>query len=93
MLKRGRFRNAHHLVGEIVVYAVKNDKALEDLSLEEFKSFYEGFDEKVYHSLKIEATLNSKSSIGGTAKPCVEKALEEAKKRLHWKPSNMNDFD
>lgn len=85
------FRSAHHLVGEIVLYAAKQDKSLEELTLEEYQNFSEKIDNTVYQAISLEASLNSKSSIGGTAARRVREAIAHAHKRLAWKPSRLND--
>lgn len=46
--KQVPFREAHGIVGAIVIYAEENDKAIEDLTLDEFKQFSELFTEDIY---------------------------------------------
>jgi argininosuccinate lyase len=55
---------------------------LNDLSLEEFKSFSPLIEDDVFSALTLAATLRSKSQIGGTAPARVAAALSEARKRL-----------
>lgn len=72
------FREAHHLVGEIVTYADEHQKALSDLSLEEFQRFQVDIEEDVYAAIDIGKTLAAKKSEGGTAPRRVASALVKA---------------
>ena len=56
--KNVAFRDAHGLVGQIVIYCEDNEKAIEDLSLEELKCFSEVFDEDIYDFIDYENILN-----------------------------------
>jgi argininosuccinate lyase len=83
LVRRGmEFRRAHELVGRAVSYAIEQGKALEELSLDEYRSFSDLFSDDVYQSLNLEATLASKSSLGGTSPDRVAEALERAKTEL-----------
>ncbi len=61
------FREAHSLVGHVVLYAIEKKKALEELSVDEFKSFHEVIDKDVYPFLKLENIIDKRNIIGGTA--------------------------
>ena len=56
--KNVAFRDAHGIVGQIVIYCEDNEKAIEDLSLEELKRFSEVFDEDIYDFIDYENILN-----------------------------------
>ena len=47
------FRTAYKLVGEIVNYSIKNDKTLDELTIEEYKSFNELFEEDIYDAIDL----------------------------------------
>jgi argininosuccinate lyase len=57
VLKGFAFRDAHGLVGSIVLYCEKNNKAIEDLTLAELKEFSEFFDESIYEYIEYENSL------------------------------------
>jgi argininosuccinate lyase len=69
------FREAHHLVGEIVVFAIKTERSLNELPLEDYQKFSSLVDADVYKALEIMAVLRKKSSIGGTSPEQVQAAL------------------
>lgn len=52
------FRDAHKVIGEIVLYCEEKDKAIEDISLEELKKFSELFAEDVYEFIDYKNTLD-----------------------------------
>jgi argininosuccinate lyase len=76
------FREAHEVVGKVVRRAIELGKEIEELPLAELKNFSTQIDTDVYDALTLEATLNSKSQIGGTARARVIEALAEARKSL-----------
>jgi argininosuccinate lyase len=76
------FREAHEVVGKIVMRAVELGKEIEQLTVEELREFSTEINADVYGSLTLEATLNSKSKVGGTARQRVNEALETAKQSL-----------
>ncbi|MFT4636150.1 MAG: argininosuccinate lyase [Arenicella sp.] len=77
------FRDAHEIVGGTVQFAIKQDKALSDLSLIELQSFGAMIKQDVYDVLTLEGSVNSRSHFGGTAPSRVREALDAAKNRLY----------
>jgi argininosuccinate lyase len=69
------FREAHEVVGKIVMRAIAAGTELEQMDLSEFG-------EDVYEALSLERTLGAKSQIGGTARVAVEKELATDKTDL-----------
>jgi len=74
------FRQAHEIVGKIVVYCLKNKKGLEDLSLKEYQRFYDGFTEEIKEKIKLEKAVNSRNHKGGTATAAVLERIREFEK-------------
>ncbi|MEK6265888.1 MAG: argininosuccinate lyase [Clostridium sp.] len=56
--KGAAFRDAHGVIGSIVIHCEKEHKSIEDLSLEELKSFSDLFKEDVYQFIDYENTLS-----------------------------------
>ncbi len=82
------FRTAHDLTGRIVRHAIERGVELNDLSLEELKSFSALIEPDVHHALTLETTLASKTQTGGTAPSRVREALTAARAKLK---SEVND--
>ena len=76
------FRDAHEVVGRIVMRAIEAGKEIEELPLADLKKFSELIGAAVYEALSLDATLNAKSQIGGTARAGVNEALAEARRSL-----------
>lgn len=57
VLKGLAFRDAHGLVGSIVLYCEEKHKAIEDLDLNELKQFSQSFDESIYEYIDYESSL------------------------------------
>jgi argininosuccinate lyase len=76
------FRQAHEMVGQIVMRAIEKKCELNDLALDQLKSFSPLIEDDVFIALSLEATLATKSQVGGTAPEQVAEALSEARKRL-----------
>ncbi|MDP8033799.1 argininosuccinate lyase [Pasteurella atlantica] len=72
------FREAHHIVGEAVVYAIKNAKALEELTLDEFQQFHTVIADDVYPILSIESCLEKRCAKGGVNSQRIAEAIEKA---------------
>ncbi|MDC0543808.1 argininosuccinate lyase [Alphaproteobacteria bacterium] len=76
------FRDAHHLTGRIVLLAEEKDCTLESLSLKDIQKIIPKADNKILDVLKIQKSVSSRNSYGGTAPKNVLKAAREAKKRF-----------
>ena len=76
------FRDAHHLTGQIVLLAEEKDCTLESLSLKDIQRIIPEADNKIIDILKIQNSVSSRNSYGGTAPKNVLKAAREAKKRF-----------
>jgi len=67
------FRQAHEIMGNIVLYAVKQNRlSLEQLSLDELRAFHPAFNQEAMDLLDPRATVAHKTSAGGTAPEAVE---------------------
>lgn len=76
------FRTAHDLTGRIVRHAIERGVELNDLSLDELKSFSALIEAGALQALTLESTLESKSQTGGTAPARVREALTAARAKL-----------
>ena len=76
------FREAHHIVGEAVVYAISKREPLEALSVAEFKQFHSVIDEDVYPILSLESCLEKRCAKGGVKPERVAEAIRVAKECL-----------
>lgn len=78
LVKKGiPFRNAHEIIGRMVVYCINNNKAIEELSMQEFKDFSDVIAEDVYGEISLEKCVSGRKVPGGPAKECVEASIKE----------------
>lgn len=66
------FRDAHEAVGKAVAYCVENEMNLEELTLAEWQLFSPHFAEDIFAVITVEASVNARNVIGGTARNRVE---------------------
>ena len=81
-LKGIPFRSSYKISGQIVSYCIKNDKVLETLTLDEYKSFSEIFEEDIYEAVNLKNCVDKRNSLGGTSVKNVEMQISEVKKLL-----------
>lgn len=77
------FREAHHIVGQMVNYAIKKGKRLDDFTLEEYRGFSEKIEEDIREEIKLETCVAARKSYGGTAPEAVRVQLKEAEAVLN----------
>ena len=75
------FREAHHVVGALVGYAIKLEKELHELTLEEYRGFSPLFEEDV-RAIDLSDSVRARDVPGGTAPNQVRAALARARARL-----------
>lgn len=76
LVKKGEaFRNAHEIVGKIVLYCIDENKAIDDLSLDEFKSFSPFFEEDVYKAIDLITCVEERIVMGGPSSSSVQSQI------------------
>ena len=76
------FREAHEIIGRIVLYAIQHDKFLLDLSLGEYRNFSGAFEEDIFEVLQPKNVVAARNSYGGTGFSQVETQLNLAIEKL-----------
>jgi argininosuccinate lyase len=77
------FREAHEIVGKLVLTCIEKGVFLADLPLDVYKEASPLFEEDIYEALKPYTAVNRRNSAGGTGFSEVRKALEKAKKIIN----------
>lgn len=74
------FRDAHGIVGQLVLYCIEKDKALDDLTLEEYRAISPVFEDDIYEAISMKTCVEMRNTIGAPGKAAMEKviAMEEA---------------
>ncbi len=76
------FRDAHDVVGRVVIRAIELEKQIEEIEIDELRKFSTLIEADVYDALSIEQTINAKSQTGGTARASVKESLARARRAL-----------
>lgn len=81
------FRDAHGIVGQIVLYCIDKGIAIDDMSLEELKKISPVFEEDIYDAISMETCVNTRLTIGAPSKKAMEDAIRKEEEYLSndWK--------
>ena len=81
LVKHGEaFRNAHGIVGEVVLHCIKENKYIEELSLEKLKEFSPIFEEDVYEAINLLTCVEERKVLGGPSSQSVKIQLDALEK-------------
>ena len=70
------FRDAHGIVGQLVLYCIEKDIALDDMSLEEYKAISPVFEEDIYDAISMETCVNKRLTTGAPGKAAMEQVIQ-----------------
>ena len=76
------FRDAHGIVGQLVLLCIDKGIALDDLSLEEYKKISPVFEEDVYEAISMKTCVEKRMTIGAPGPEMMKKVIEIYKKQL-----------
>ena len=71
------FRDAHGIVGQLVLYCIDKNIALDDMSLEEFKAISPVFEEDIYEAISMKTCVEMRNTIGAPGKAAMEKVIAQ----------------
>lgn len=76
------FRDAHGIIGRVVLYCIDKGIAIDDMSLEELKEFSEVFEEDIYDAISMYTCVNKRLTIGAPGKEAMEKEIAACREFL-----------
>lgn len=83
LVKQGvPFRDAHAIIGQLVLYSINNNKNLDDLTLEEYKAVSDVFTEDIYNAIELDTCVNTRIVDGGPSEEYIKKLIEINKKAI-----------
>lgn len=83
LVKKGMpFRQAHEVVGKMVAYAISQNKALDEFTMDEFHACSPVFEADVYEAIRMETCVNGRNVIGGPAQAQTQAAISAGEKFL-----------
>ncbi len=77
------FRDAHGIVGQLVLYCIEKKIALEDMRLEEFKAVSPVFEEDIYDAISMKTCVEKRMTMGAPSREAVEKVISIYRQRLN----------
>lgn len=76
------FRDAHGIVGRLVLYCLEKQIALDDMSLEEFKAISPVFEEDIYDAISMKTCVEMRNTIGAPGKAAMENVIRAEEEYL-----------
>ena len=76
------FRDAHTISGRLVLKCIDEDKALDDLSLEEFREESDVFQEDIYEAISMKTCVEKRLTLGAPGREAMKEVLKKNKKYL-----------
>ncbi|MCI8722194.1 MAG: argininosuccinate lyase [Ruminococcus sp.] len=71
------FRDAHGIVGQLVLYCIEKGKALDDLALEEYKAISPVFEDDIYEAVSMKTCVEMRNTIGAPGKAAMDKVIAQ----------------
>ena len=69
------FRDAHGIVGQLVLYCLDKNISLLDMSLEEYKAISPVFEEDIYQAISLEECVSKRNTIGAPGKEAIMEVI------------------
>ena len=85
------FRDAHGIIGKIVLYCIDKGIAIDDMSLDELKAICPVFEEDIYEEISMETCVNNRLTVGAPGKAAMEQVIAQEKAYLaeDWKEKTL----
>lgn len=69
------FRDAHGIVGQLVLYCIEKNISLDDMSLEEYQKISPVFEEDIYDAISLKTCVEKRETIGAPSKKAMEQVI------------------
>lgn len=76
------FRDAHGIIGRLVLYCIEKDTSIDALSLEELRSISDKFDEDIYDAISLKTCVEKRLTIGAPGEKMMRQVIEKNKEYL-----------
>jgi len=80
--KNVAFRDAHEIVGRLVLYGIESNKTLDDFTLEEFQNISEVFDNDIYDAISLKTCVEKRNTKGAPGLKAINDEIEASRKLL-----------
>ena len=69
------FRDAHSIVGQLVLYCIDKNISLDDMTLEEYKAISPVFEQDIYEAISIKTCIEKRNTIGAPGRAAMENVI------------------
>lgn len=69
------FRDAHSIVGQLVLYCIEKNISLDDMTLEEYQKISPVFEEDIYEAISLETCVEKRETIGAPSRSSMEQVI------------------
>ena len=76
------FRDAHGIVGQLVLFCEEKGIALDDMTLDEYKAISPVFEDDIYDAISLETCVDKRTTIGAPGPDAMKKVIEIYKEYL-----------
>jgi len=76
------FRDAHGIVGQLVLFCIEKGIALDDMTLEEYKAISPVFEEDIYDAISLKTCVEKRMTIGAPGQEAMNKVIEIYKRKM-----------
>ncbi|MDY5576248.1 MAG: argininosuccinate lyase [Lachnospiraceae bacterium] len=77
------FRDAHGIVGQLVLFCIDKNISLDDMTLEEYQAISPVFEEDIYEAISMKTCVNKRMTIGAPGPDAMKKVIELNEKYLN----------
>ena len=76
------FRDAHGIVGQLVLYCIEKGISLDDMTLEEYRKISPAFQEDIYDAISMKTCVEKRMTIGAPGEEAMKQVIEINRKYL-----------
>ena len=69
------FRDAHSIVGRLVLYGIEHQKPLDEFTMDEFQEISPVFEEDIYEAISMETCVNKRLTKGAPGQEAMKKTI------------------
>ena len=85
------FRDAHGIIGRLVLYCIEKNCSIDDLSIEELKSISPVFEADVYEKISLKACVDKRLTVGAPGPEAMRKVIQIEKEYLAGDKASENE--
>ncbi len=87
------FRDAHGIVGRLVLYCIDHQKSLEEMTIDEYRAIDPIFEEDIYEAISLETCVNKRLTIGAPGKKAMQEVIGDCRRYLEndWQETATNN--